>query len=101
MSSYLRVLRHQDFRYLFLAQAASQVGDRVVIVALALFITQRTGSATDLSLVLGAQAFVSPRVTPWDLGQGLLVGVLIGVLGGLYPAWRAAHVSPAHVLAQS
>ncbi len=49
---------------------------------------------------LGAQAFVSPQVTAWDLGRALLVGVLIGVLGGLYPAWRAAHVSPAHVLAQ-
>jgi putative ABC transport system permease protein len=51
--------------------------------------------------VLDAQAFVSPQVTAWDLGRALLVGVLIGVLGGLYPAWRAAHVSPAHVLAQS
>jgi MFS family permease len=55
MSSYLRVLRHQDFRYLFLGQSASAVGDQVVIVALALYITQRTGSATDLGLVLGAQ----------------------------------------------
>ncbi len=50
--------------------------------------------------VLGAQEFVSPQVTAWDLGRALLVGVLLGVLGGLYPAWRAAHVSPAHVLAQ-
>jgi MFS family permease len=55
VSSYLRVLRHQDFRYLFLGQAASAIGDRVVVVALALFITQRTGSPTDLGLVLGAQ----------------------------------------------
>ncbi|MGZ4251528.1 MAG: MFS transporter [Solirubrobacteraceae bacterium] len=55
MSSYLRVLRHQDFRYLFLGQAASVIGDRVVMVALALFITQRTGSPTDLGFVLGAQ----------------------------------------------
>jgi MFS family permease len=55
MSSYLRVLRHQDFRYLFLGQAASAVGDQVVIVALALFITRRTGSPTDLGLVLAAQ----------------------------------------------
>ena len=55
MSSYLRVLRHQSFRYLFLGQTASAVGDRVVVVALALFITQRTGSPTDLGLVLGAQ----------------------------------------------
>lgn len=55
MSQYLRVLRHQNFRYLFLGQAASMVGDRVVVVALALFITQRTGSPTDLALVLAAQ----------------------------------------------
>ena len=53
--SYPRVLGQRDFRYLFLGQAASFIGDRVVIVALALFITQRTGSPTDLGLVLGAQ----------------------------------------------
>jgi MFS family permease len=56
MSSYLRVLRHQDFKYLFLGQAASALGDQVVIVALALFITRLTGSATDLGVVLAAQA---------------------------------------------
>lgn len=56
MSSYLRVLRHRDFRFLFLGQSASAVGDQVVIVALALYITQRTGSPTDLGLVLAAQS---------------------------------------------
>ena len=56
MSSYQRILRHRDFRYLFLGQAASAVGDQVVIVALALFITRQTGSPTDLGLVLAAQA---------------------------------------------
>jgi predicted MFS family arabinose efflux permease len=56
MSSYRRVLRHSDFRFLFLGQSASAVGDQVVIVALALYITQRTGSATDLGVVLAAQA---------------------------------------------
>lgn len=50
--------------------------------------------------VLGAQEYVTPDVTAWDLGRALLVGVLLGVLGGLYPAWRAARVSPAQVLAQ-
>jgi len=54
MSSYLRVLRHRNFRYLFFSQTASVVGDRLVVVALALFITARTRSPTDLSLVLGA-----------------------------------------------
>ena len=56
MTKYLGVLRHQDFRNLFLGQSASAVGDQVVIVALALYITQRTGSATDLGVVLAAQA---------------------------------------------
>jgi MFS family permease len=56
VSSYLRVLRHKDFRYLFLGQSASVIGDRAVVVAIALFVTQRTGSATDLGLVLAAQS---------------------------------------------
>ena len=49
---------------------------------------------------LGARAFVSPDVTAWVLGRALLIGILIGVVGGLYPAWRAAHVSPLRVLSQ-
>jgi MFS family permease len=51
-----RVLRHRDFRMLWLAQSASVIGDNIVLVALALFIIERTGSATDLGLVLAAQA---------------------------------------------
>jgi MFS family permease len=51
-----RVLRHRDFRLLWLAQSASVIGDNIVLVALALFIIERTGSATDLGLVLAAQA---------------------------------------------
>lgn len=56
MSTYLRVLRQPDFRRLFLGQAASMVGDRVVVVAIALFVVQTTGSASDLSMVLAAQS---------------------------------------------
>jgi MFS family permease len=55
VSQYVRILRHRDFRYLFAGQTASAIGDRVVVVALALFITIRAGSPTDLGLVLGAQ----------------------------------------------
>ncbi|HEX4484008.1 MAG TPA: MFS transporter [Solirubrobacteraceae bacterium] len=52
----LRVLRHRDFRYLWLAQSASVIGDCIVIVALALFVIELTGSATDLGLVLAASS---------------------------------------------
>jgi MFS family permease len=56
VSTHLRVLRFSDFRFLFFGQAASFIGDQVVVVALALFVTQLTGSPTDLGLVLGVQA---------------------------------------------
>jgi MFS family permease len=56
LADVLRVLRHRDFRLLWLARSASVIGDNIVLVALALFIIERTGSATDLGLVLAAQA---------------------------------------------
>jgi MFS family permease len=51
-----RVLSHRDFRFLWFAQSSSVIGDNIVLVALALFVIQRTGSATDLGLVLAAQS---------------------------------------------
>jgi MFS family permease len=51
----LRVLRHHDFRNLWLAQSASAMGDGVVIVALALFVTDLTDNPTDVGIVLFAQ----------------------------------------------
>jgi MFS family permease len=55
------VLGHRDFRLLWLAQSSSVIGDNIVLVALALFVVQDTGSATDLGLVLAAQSL--PLVT--------------------------------------
>jgi putative ABC transport system permease protein len=49
---------------------------------------------------LSAQAFVSPDASARDMGGVVLVRLLIGVLGGLYPAFRAAQLSPAKVVAQ-
>jgi MFS family permease len=51
-----RVLAHRDFRMLWLAQSASVIGDNIVLVALALFVIEHTGSTTDLGLVLAAQS---------------------------------------------
>jgi putative ABC transport system permease protein len=47
---------------------------------------------------LGVSAYVSPSVTAWGLGRGLLVGVAIGVLGGIYPAWRITRMTPLKAL---
>ena len=83
-----------------------QIATRVLIEGV---VTTILGTALGLLLgvigagllvdVLGAGEFVSPDVTAWTIGDALLVGVLLGVLGGLYPAWRATRVSPAEVLA--
>jgi MFS family permease len=49
----MRVLRQREFRDLFLGQAASTIGDRIVFVALALYVTD-IGSPTDVGIVLAA-----------------------------------------------
>ncbi|HEY2637011.1 MAG TPA: ABC transporter permease [Solirubrobacteraceae bacterium] len=51
-----------------------------------------------LNRALGVSALVTPHVTPWTIGQALLIGVLIGVLGGLYPAWRGTSVSATELM---
>jgi MFS family permease len=48
------VLRHRDFRLLFIGQSVSQFGSMAVSVAMAIYITKRTGSASDLGVILGA-----------------------------------------------
>jgi len=54
--------------------------------------------ADALNKALDVSSVVTPHVTPWTIGQGLLIGVAIGVLGSLYPAWRGTSVSPTRVL---
>lgn len=54
--------------------------------------------AEELVHALGVSSYVSPAVTAWALGRGLLVGVAIGVLGGLYPAWRVTRMTPLKAL---
>ena len=54
MHQFALLWSHRDFRWLFLSQTISTTGDRIVLVALALLVTERTGSTADLGLVLGA-----------------------------------------------
>jgi MFS family permease len=55
MAAVRGLLAHREFRLLFLGQTASTIGDQVVRVALALYVTQ-IGSPTDVGLVLAANA---------------------------------------------
>jgi MFS family permease len=50
------VLRHRDYRYVWLAHSSSVVGDRIVVVAVSLLVIKLTGDATDLGLVFAAWA---------------------------------------------
>lgn len=51
-----RVLRHRDFRYLWLAHSCSVIGDGITLVAVSLLVIKLTGNASDLGLVFAAQA---------------------------------------------
>jgi MFS family permease len=50
-----RVLRHRPFRFLWLSQLFSLVGDRLVMVVLALAVTDLTGDPKDVGLVFAAR----------------------------------------------
>src|SRR5262249_28383523 len=54
--------------------------------------------ARALNQALDVAAVVTPRVTLDTLWQALAIGVAIGILGGLYPAWRATSASPLRLL---
>lgn len=57
----MRVLReHVDFRRLWLGQTISTIGDRMVIVVLALYVTERTGDPAQVGFVLAA--WITPLV---------------------------------------
>jgi MFS family permease len=49
------VLRHREFRLLLAGETASTIGDRIVFVALALYVTD-IGSPSDVGIVLAAHA---------------------------------------------
>jgi putative ABC transport system permease protein len=48
---------------------------------------------------LAASTLVPPVVTAWTLIRALIVGIAIGVIGGIYPAWRVTRIPPAETLA--
>ena len=76
--------------------AALVIGEGVGVSLLGAAIGLVFGVLGSLLLIdlIGAGAYVSPQITAWGLGRGLLVGVSIGVLGGIYPAWRVTRMAP-------
>jgi putative ABC transport system permease protein len=76
--------------------AALVIGEGVGVSLLGAAIGLAFGVLGSLLLIklMGVGAYVAPSITAWGLGRGLLVGVSIGVLGGLYPAWRVTRMAP-------
>jgi putative ABC transport system permease protein len=48
---------------------------------------------------LGLQSFISPDVTVWTLGRAVLIGILIGLIGAVFPVWRVTRTWSATGLA--
>lgn len=48
---------------------------------------------------LGLGDFISPRLTAPDLGEAILIGIIIGIVGAAYPAWRVTRMRSTIALA--
>ncbi len=48
---------------------------------------------------LGLGAFISPVLTVWGFGRAVLIGVVIGLAGAIYPTWRVTRLRSALALA--
>jgi putative ABC transport system permease protein len=83
--------------------AALVIGEGVGVSLLGAAIGLFFGVLGSLLLVhlMGVGAYVSPSITAWGLGRGLVVGISIGVLGGLYPAWRVTRMAPLRGLSRA
>ena len=74
MREQLRVLRHHNFRNLWLAQSTSAMGDNVVTVAIALFVTDLTDNPTEVGIVLFAEPATALRL-------GSIALIVAGIVG--------------------
>ncbi|MEZ4730956.1 MAG: hypothetical protein R3E79_27875 [Caldilineaceae bacterium] len=46
----------------------------------------------------GANQFVSPSWSPQTFITAFGVAIILGIIGGLYPAWRASRLRPVEAL---
>jgi len=56
------------------------------------------GLVWGITQIPGIGGMVGPRYSPALFAQALAVGLVTGVVGGLYPAWRATRMRPVEAL---
>jgi len=82
-----RVLRLVLFEAVVLSLAGALVGMAGAVL-----------NARLLSRLPSTAGFVSGQIAPMVLVQGIILAAIVGLLGGLYPAWRAMRFSPLSAL---
>jgi putative ABC transport system permease protein len=50
---------------------------------------------------LGLGPFISPVLTVWGFGRAILIGIMIGLVGSIYPAWRVTRMRSVVALARA
>ena len=72
--------------------AAGGLGSGVALAALAVWAVNTLLSGVQFSMMTFSVATVLLRLTPGGALLGLVLAAAIGVLGGIFPAWQAAHL---------
>jgi putative ABC transport system permease protein len=77
------------------------LGEAIVVSVIGTGIGLALGSmfAGLLPKALGLGNFIQPDMTAWGLGRACLIGMATGVIGAMYPIWRATRISSAIALA--
>ena len=72
------------------------IGETVAISLAGAAVGLGIGALASVLLVaaLTASTFVTPAITLWVLGRGVLVGFALGVLGALFSLWRILRTPP-------
>jgi putative ABC transport system permease protein len=50
---------------------------------------------------LGLGPFIAPALTAWGFGRAILIGIAIGLVGSIYPAWRVTRMRSVVALARA
>ena len=83
----MRVIR------MILGEAALLAAGAAAVGTVLAFLAMQT-----LTLMPRVNGFVEPDLSPWVVARGFALTVLVGVIGGAYPAYRAARLLPSEAI---